>query len=207
IPGSKNTVADMRLLRGAGMAAAIRSLPESVRVVGICAGFQMLGQEIDDPLGLESRFRKRIGAFGILPVATTLMAEKTLKRSLGRHLESGLAVSGYEIHHGRTTALGQDIEVAVADHDGQPLGFGLKGGRVWGTYLHGIFDDDAFRRWFVDDLRTRKGLAPLGRAQTAFDIEPALDHLASVVRDSLDMAAVYRAAGFRATRQATFFKL
>lgn len=198
LPGSKSTVPDMRALKGAGMAAALRTLaadPSGPVIVGLCAGMQMLGAEILDPHGLESDGRS-VDGFNLLPVSTTLVTEKTLTRVEGRHAASGLPVRGYEIHHGRSRALSEGVEETVLDAEGRALGFGLPGGRVWGTYVHGLFDDDRFRRWFVDDLRRRKGLEPLGEPQTVYDLEPALDRLADAVRGSLDMARIYKALGF-----------
>lgn len=68
-------------------------------------------------------------------------------------------------------------------------------GLLWGSYLHGIFDADGFRRWFIDRLRRRRGLAPLGRIAAVYDLEPALDRLADVVRRSLKMDEIYRIMG------------
>ena len=79
--------------------------------------------------------------------------------------------------------------------DGQAVGLGAASGRVWGTYLHGVFDADEFRRWFIDRLRVRRGLAPLGKVSSRYDIEPALDRLADVVRKSLDMKEIHRLLG------------
>jgi cobyric acid synthase CobQ len=79
--------------------------------------------------------------------------------------------------------------------DGQSVGLGAASGRVWGTYLHGVFDADEFRRWFIDRLRVRRGLAPLGKVSARYDIEPALDRLADVVRKSLNMKEIHRLMG------------
>ncbi len=68
-------------------------------------------------------------------------------------------------------------------------------GLVWGTYLHGVFDSDVFRRWFVDGLRRRKGLPSQGCVRVSYDLEPALDRLAAVVRDSVQMNEIYRIMG------------
>lgn len=204
LPGSKNTVADMRQLKGAGMLAALRALPESTLLVGICGGFQMLGTEIADPFGLETDLGT-VDGFGFLPLRTTLAAEKTLTRALGTHLPSGRGVYGYEIHHGVTVPLSTEA-VAVIDGEHGPLGFGLASGRVWGTYLHGVFDDDGFRRWFVNSLRESRGLAPLDGCGAAYGLEAALDHLASVVREHLDMGAVYRALGLAGQGQASLLR-
>jgi cobyric acid synthase len=70
-------------------------------------------------------------------------------------------------------------------------------GRVWGTYLHGLFDSDPFRRWFLDGLRTRRGLSPLGRVVATYDLEPALARLADVVRQAVDVPRIYRALGIQ----------
>jgi len=112
-----------------------------------------------------------------------------------RHELSGLALAGYEIHHGVTSLDGQGAEAAVVREDGDVIGYVQRPGLAWGSYLHGIFDADAFRRWWLDSLRVRKGLAPLGRGGARFDIEPALCRLADVVRAHLDIPAVYRLLG------------
>lgn len=206
LPGSKNTVADMKALKGIGMAAALRSLPERTQIIGICGGFQMMGAEIDDPLGLETGLGI-VDGFGLLPVRTTMAAEKTLERCVATHTPSGHKVSGYEIHHGVTTPLSDEAQVFVLKHNdaskGVPLGYGLESGRAWGTYLHGLFDEDEFRRWFIDGLRTAKGMPALAAPQTSYGLESALDHLASVVRQALDMDAIYASMGMKETTQAS----
>jgi adenosylcobyric acid synthase len=202
LPGSKNTIEDMRALRGAGFAAALRGLPETTRVIGICAGLQMLGLRVDDPLGLESA-QKSADGFGLLPLATTLERDKTLTRVSAACLRTGLALGGYEIHHGQTGIVDSPGPRAVPlarDATGRALSFGLESGenalpRVWGTHLHGVFDEDLFRRAFLDDLRRVKGLEPLRDPQTRFGLEPALERLAACLRQHLDMKRVYQALG------------
>jgi cobyric acid synthase len=81
--------------------------------------------------------------------------------------------------------------------DGQVIGIACDDHRVWGTYLHGLFDSDAFRRWFVDGLRVRRGLPPVGEVIGRYCIESALDRLAQVVRESVRMDDVYRLMGLR----------
>ena len=168
IPGSKSTVPDMRALKGTGMAAVLRELAEGrTRIVGVCGGFQMLGRVVDDPYGLESE-TTRVEGFDLLAVQTSLAPEKTLTRTFGTHSASGLAVHGYEIHHGHTEPLSGELRVALRDNAGEPLGYMRPDGRVLGTYLHGLFDADGFRRWFIDQLRMDKGLSPLESIQTVF---------------------------------------
>lgn len=205
LPGSKNTIDDMRAFRGAGLAAALRGLPASTSIVGICAGLQMLGARVDDPLGLESG-QKSAEGFGLLPLTTELKREKTLTRMSLRHPRTGHAISGYEIHHGETVLeASAAAEALFADASGRALAYGLADQslasfgfpRVWGTYLHGVFDEDEFRRQFLDALRTRKGLAALGAPQTRFGLEPALERLADALRMHLDMGRVYQALGLQ----------
>ena len=220
LPGSKNTTGDLRALRASGMADALARLardPDGPVVAGICAGLQMLGLCVADPLGLEGGGSEQ--GLGLLPVRTELAAEKTLRRTAGVHPRSGLPVAGYEIRHGITVAAegpegggtGQMRRGGLAEghdttgdpaspdavfpfllrEDGGPLGWATHGGRVWGTSLHGVFDGDGFRRHFLDGLRTRRGLAPLGRVVAPYSLDPALDRLADAVRAAVDMNAIY----------------
>lgn len=208
LPGSKNTIDDMRALRGAGFAAALRACPASTRIVGICAGLQMLGLRVDDPLRLESG-QKSAEGFGLLPLSTELKREKTLTRVTLADPRSGQNVTGYEIHHGQTRLedqgpgqAGRAVAV-LCDSKGRALAYGLDDetlaatgfSRVWGTYLHGVFDDDGFRRAFLDALRQGKGLPPLREPQTRFGLEPGLERLAKALRQHLDMGRVYQALG------------
>ncbi len=91
------------------------------------------------------------------------------------------------------------MQSVITREDGTIIGFGLAGNHlfqsVWGTYLHGVFDDDNFRRAFINDLRSRKGLTPLQGVQASFSIDPALDRLADTVREALDMKKVYEILG------------
>lgn len=196
LPGSKNTLDDLKYLRRSGLAERIMEIArdEKTEIVGICGGLQMLGREIADPLGIESTAEASRG-LGLLDVSTSMAAEKTLVRTSAVHGISGLPVVGYEIHHGQTTCGG--CEPVLTRTDGQIVGIAARGRRVWGTYLHGVFDADEFRRWFVDRLRVRRGLAPLETAAGRYDIEPALDRLAEVVRANVRMDDVYRIMGLR----------
>jgi cobyric acid synthase CobQ/L-threonine-O-3-phosphate decarboxylase len=193
LPGSKNVLSDLAALRKRGWAEALpRFATEGVEIVGVCGGFQMLGEQISDPQGLESRQGQAPGV-ALLPLTTTLAPEKTLTRTQGRHDQSGCEVWGYEIHHGQTSATGG--RACFHTDQGEVLGLANDRGRVWGTYLHGLFDADQFRRWFIDELRQRRGLEPLREVQVCYDVDQALDRLADVVRESMDVAAVYRRLG------------
>lgn len=195
IPGSKNVIGDLTALRQCGLTDAMIRLSESgkTEIVGICGGFQIIGSEIADPFGIESVSGRSTVGLGLLGVRTELACEKTLKLTAARHLLSGCPVRGYEIHHGRTEAGG--LVPLVVREDGENIGAGTEDGRIWGTYLHGIFDDDHFRRWFIDRLRTKKGMAPLGKIAAVYDLEPAFDRLAQTVRKAVKMEEIYRIMG------------
>lgn len=193
LPGSKNTIGDLEYLKAKGIAARLKALAaRGTEVIGICGGFQMLGKGIADPHRLESD-NKTVEGLGFLDVTTVLAFEKTLARSTGIHLESGLPVRGYEIHHGQSgcNEVGPIIEKPHGGHDGARSADGM----VWGTYFHGLFDEDEFRRWFIDRLRGRKGLLPKGRICALYDLEPALERLAAAVRSSLDMDKICQLLG------------
>jgi cobyric acid synthase CobQ len=200
IPGSKNTLADLAYLKRTGLAARLREIAASgsAEIIGICGGFQMLGRSIVDPQCIESQAGRDDG-LGLLAVDTVLAADKTLSRARAIHGPSGLEVVGYEIHHGLTAGDGgaarDNGKGFLTRHDGQSVGSASADGRIWGTYLHGIFDADEFRRWLLDRLRVRRGMGALGKVCSRYDIEPALDRLADVVRKSLDIERIYGLMG------------
>jgi cobyric acid synthase CobQ/L-threonine-O-3-phosphate decarboxylase len=194
LPGSKNTAGDLHYLKSNGFAGRIIRLAteDKSEIVGICAGFQMLGREICDPHGIETS-EPMTGGICLLDVRTTMAGAKTLQRASARHAASNLEVRGYEIHHGESV-IGSS-QTAFVRADGQAVGAARPDHRVWGVYLHGVFDADPFRRWFIDRLRVRRGLAPLGAIGASYDIEPALDRLAAAVRESVRMDEIYRLLG------------
>ncbi|MDR0842599.1 MAG: cobyric acid synthase [Acidobacteriota bacterium] len=199
LPGSKNVIGDMAYLRQSGLDHRISELSATTEIVGICGGYQMLGDEISDAIAIESSGCS-VPGLGLLPLTTRMAAEKTLRYATATHLDSQLLVRGYEIHHGisgesRWEGRGADIQPAVLRSDGTVVGIGR--GHIWGTYLHGIFDADDFRRWFIDRLRLRRGLEPLNMIAAPYDLEPAFERLADVVRKSLRMDEVYKLMGLR----------
>jgi cobyric acid synthase CobQ/L-threonine-O-3-phosphate decarboxylase len=195
LPGSKNVIGDLEALRICGLSDGLMRISErgKTEIIGVCGGFQMMGIEIADPLGIESTSGRSIAGLGLLPVRTELASEKTLKRAAARHLPSGCLIRGYEIHHGLTES--GVLPPQIIREDGKSIGVGTENGLLWGTYLHGIFDDDRFRRWLIDRLRIRKGLKPVEKIVTAYDLEPAFDRLAEVVRQSVNMEEIYKIIG------------
>jgi len=194
IPGSKNVLTDLHHLHNSGLGEAIRHLAhhDQSEIIGICGGFQILGQHISDPHHIES-YSNQLDGLGLLPVSTVLAQDKTTVQTSCRHLLSGHELRGYEIHHGHTSAEG--LTPIAHNKHGELIGGGDANGRIWGTYLHGIFDSDQFRRWFVDGLRRRRGWPCDGKIHACYDLEPAFDRLAEHVRQALDIQNIYRSIG------------
>lgn len=192
IPGSKNVISDLNHLRNNGIARLIveAGSEHKSEIVGICGGFQMIGRSIKDEHHLESLTEETDG-LGLLNLSTILELEKTLKYTQALHLDSNLNLHGYEIHHGKTEAWGE--KTAILREDGAVLGYSSLEGMVWGTYLHGIFDSDEFRRWYINRLRARKGLTTIAGTLTRYDLNPAFDRLAEIVRNSVRIEKIYQA--------------
>ena len=105
-------------------------------------------------------------------------------------------MNGYEIHHGKTTILDKTkIKAIIKNKEGKTIGFSNDDQSVWGSYLHGIFDNDLFRRSFINKLRILKNLNPINEILAPYNIEKDLDRLASIVRKSLDMDQIYKNLG------------
>jgi adenosylcobyric acid synthase len=189
LPGSKNVIHDLKFIRSANFGDKIhRCLDDGCEIVGICGGYQMLGRVINDPYEIESG-DGQITGLGYLDMETTIEREKNLTRKSGRHALSGQPIFGYEIHHGISSPSGIPL---VNFDDGTTCGIMGRGENIWGCYLHGIFDSDEFRRWFIDRLRVRAGLAPAGRVLAPYNLEGAFDRLADTVRQNVDIDGLYR---------------
>ena len=186
---------------------------EGVPIVGICGGFQMLGKKICDPARVESLSGEAPG-LGLLDVTTTFNPQKTTWQARGEVCGGGdlLAackaqeVAGYEIHMGesvRGSGVPPAFRLRRDDDSGQEIldGAVSETGLIFGTYLHGLFDADEFRRTFLNQLRLRKGLFPLP-ASYAFwrSREEACNKLARLVRENLDMARIYQLLGLPGKR-------
>ena len=197
LPGSKSTMTDLAYLRASGFAEYIhRCYDNQIPVGGICGGYQMLGQELLDPLGVESNLRRAEG-LGLLDLRTTFEANKQTIRVRARSVSYDEEVLGYEIHMGRTqTAKSLAPMFEIQEESGQTVqrfdGTISEDGRVWGTYIHGVFDSPGFRRRYLNSLRQRRGWHPLPVGdQTAAGI---LDTLSRLVRNHLDLNLLRRIA-------------
>lgn len=182
IPGSKTTVSDFRYLQQSGMTEKVKDFAVNGGLtVGICGGFQMLGNEVHDPQQIESASCETLG---LLNMSTTMLQDKNLRRVSANFKGFGI-VDGYEIHHGKTD--NTDCEVIV-EKEGEILG--LRNNNIWGTYLHGIFDNDLFRHDFLNELRNKKGLEQKTEIKK-YDLEPSFKKLADTVRSSIDISFLY----------------
>ena len=147
IPGSKNTIADLRWLRATGLAdAIIAAARRGVLVIGVCGGFQILGEHLNDPSGIAGDAGAEAG-LGLLPIATTFTADKIVRQVAVER--DGRRWSAYEIHMGRSvrTAPCEPLQRVVDDAGAPSRDEGARHANVWGTYLHGWFEAPEVRRW------------------------------------------------------------
>ncbi|MCK5201861.1 MAG: cobyric acid synthase, partial [Spirochaetales bacterium] len=186
IPGSKNTSSDLSWLTKKGFPKILENMKKNgVTIIGICGGFQMMGKRILDPHHVESAMNSNndfIQGLGMIDIETTFYPEKQLSRKEALHIPSSCNVRGYEIHHGISHMKGGKV---IIDSEDGLLGAATTNGKVWGTYLHGIFDADEFRQWFLNQLRKNKGLPVSNKPSLIYDIDASLDRLADVLRDNL----------------------
>ena len=189
LPGTKSVAADLAGLRAAGLEEPIRRHAEQGKwMLGVCGGLQMLGTDILDPLHMESA-EERTPGLGLLELSTTFASAKTLLNVRRASTPLAPPAAGYEIHHGVTRHEGGSVPIMFRE-DGSPCGYGK--GRIWATYLHGILDGDEFRRAFINMVRVDSGLSPNPSLHASYDLDGALDRLADVVREHLDLKAIYR---------------
>ncbi len=201
LPGSKQTMSDLAWLIAQRIDQTILQHAQNGLVVGICGGMQMLGEQIADPLGIEQR--GTVNALGLLPIHTIMEADKVTRLCSATMQTTSLFgqpvthdhLAGYEIHVGKTVYSPGATPFAQL-MDGQADGVTSADQRVFGTYLHGIFDEDTFRHVFVTAARTFHGLLP---AETLIDWkarrELSLNRLAASVSESLDLQRLFSWVG------------
>jgi len=198
LPGTKTTISDLLVLHKTGMIEEIRNYAAAGgTVLGICGGFQMLGQTLLDPDGIEDEPGQYQG-LGLLPIKTIMTARKVARQRLvtSNYPQVGLPVSGYEIHQGRSRLI--DSEMTDNKSAYQPLfddpGLGLVDltQSIWGTYLHGLFDNGPWRRAWLNQLRHQRGLSslPTGIPDYRDQREAMLNALADSVENYLDLSTI-----------------
>ena len=164
LPGSKSTIGDLKWLYANGWKDyLLKHLRYGGKVIGICGGYQMLGNAISDPDGIEGR-PGRYKGLGFLNVETEMDGNKRTVAVAGHEKKSGLDVSGYEIHIG--TTYGPDCDPGWLEIDGRSEGAIDPTGRIKGCYVHGLFGSDAFRRSVLSDL---------GATESDHGFEPSVD--------------------------------
>jgi adenosylcobyric acid synthase len=213
LPGTKNTVEDLLHIRKCGLEAEILRLQgEGIPVFGICGGFQMLGNEICDPDGVESS-RQKIQGMRLLEVNTVLAREK--KTVQVEAIVAGSAgilegagsqrIKGYEIHQGVSSPGAgclpfARVQNSAANESGEADGAVNPAGNVVGTYIHGIFDNGEFTKGIINRLRKKKGLDLLDTVPLDYgDFKQSeYDKLAQVIRENVDLEKIYQILNFRA---------
>ena len=190
LPGSKQTLNDLKALQDSGLADQLKDHASSGgNLLGLCGGLQMLGRQLDDPDQLEGAQRSNRG-LELLPITTRFSRSKTLRQ---RHLVSRwpaqTTLQGFELHHGLTTAE-SDLMPLMDDAN---LGWwqkGADGGVIAGSYLHGLLDNGPWRRHWLNHLRQAKGLSPLpiDRPHHGYHRDQLLDRLADAFEQHVDLS-------------------
>ena len=196
LPGTKTAIADLLILQRTGMAEAIQNYAAAGgTVLGICGGFQLMGQMLADPEGLEGQ-EGRFRGLSILPLRTVITQNKVARqRSVSsKYPQEGLPVNGYEIHHGRTQLVmtpegGEPGPKFQPIFDDRSLGIVDETESLWGTYLHGIFDNGPWRRAWLNRLRQQRGLGslPTGIANYREQRDAVLNDLANTVQQYINL--------------------
>jgi adenosylcobyric acid synthase len=178
LPGSKSTIADLEEFRRHGWDSDLTThVRRGGRVIGICGGYQMLGQTVSDPLGLEGAPRQ-VKGLGLLDVVTEMAPEKTVRNSTARSIVYDVPLAGYEIHLGLTT--GPDCAQPPVSIEGRPDGASSADGRVSGTYLHGLFSSDEYRRHLLESFGINGGGVNYRQS-----VDAALDEVATELESRL----------------------
>ena len=209
LPGSKTTIPDLAWMDRQGLVSAIRRLhQEGTAVIGICGGYQMLGNKLYDPEGVESTVKEMDG-LGLLAMDTVFAGHKETHRVRGKVVQDtgllaggkGLSLQGYEIHMGRTTAENGRAAFNIEDRSDVPVtqdtafdGALASSGRVLGTYIHGLFHNGELRRCILQALARAKGIT-LPPFVGDHSIDHEYDKLADWVRASLNMDLIYQMSG------------
>ncbi len=198
LPGTKTTIADLLVLQKSGMATAIQQYAAAGgTVLGVCGGFQMLGKILADPEGVEGH-EGRYQGLNLLPLKTVITGNKVARQRLvtSNYPQVGLPVAGYEIHQGRSRLLeSEDGDKAASFKplfDDPGLGIVDINQSIWGSYLHGLFDNGPWRRAWLNQLRQQRGLQalPTGIPNYREQREALLNSVADLVEANLDLKPI-----------------
>ena len=200
LPGSKNTIGDLKWMRQNGMEAAVKKMAGQVPIFGICGGYQMLGEAIEDPLGIEEK--GSIRGMELLPIRTVMEASKTTNQISGTFeavegifsVLTNQKISGYEIHMGCSKNLGTESLCCIVNRKtGETMCDGTYCKEVYGTYVHGIFDEGEIAPLIVSELAKRKGIAICSSEWMDHNAykETQYNKMAEILREHLDMKQIY----------------
>ena len=198
IPGTKTTVADMVAMENSGLAQQLREYAAAGgTIIGICGGFQILGQRVIDPEGFEGEPGEYKG-LNLLPITTILSQNKIARQRqvFSQYPQAGLPVDGYEIHQGRSRI---NPKLKIADEefhqifDDPGLGLVNSSQSIWGCYLHGIFDNGPWRRSWLNHLRKQRGMSSLATGIPNYreEREAGLNALADIVNGNLNLKLLF----------------
>ncbi|MDR3292044.1 MAG: cobyric acid synthase [Methanobrevibacter sp.] len=192
IPGSKNTIEDLNYLKESGLFDKIKEYKKTGQIIGICGGYQMLGNSIIDPYNVETKTLK-IDGLGLLDIETVFETKKVTKRVEANLIsDNNISVYGYEIHMGVSTNGKSANPLFNINKENYFDGSINKNGSVLGTYIHGIFDKPDFREFILNKIRGKKGIEKKESKDYENLREKELDKLADIVRTSLDIDEIYR---------------
>ncbi|WP_343562983.1 cobyric acid synthase [Kiloniella sp. b19] len=192
LPGSKATLADLAFFRAQGWDVDLMAhIRRGGHVFGICGGYQMMGELLSDPIGIEGE-PSTVTGLGLLPVETELTATKTLIEVCGTDRISGIGLHGYEMHVGETRLLreGESRASALLQLGDRAEGVYIEEGRIAGCYLHGLFSDDSFRAVFLSRIRSEEVVSVNFEAL----IDQVLDELADHLEEHCDLDGMLEAA-------------
>ena len=200
IPGSKTTINDLMALHESRMAIQIKEyLKRGGVILGICGGFQMLGEAIFDPNKIEGEY-KICSGLELLPMETEITSKKIVckRETFSNYPYAGFSAMGYEIHQG-VTSFSKDLETTQDSQlyylfDDSTLGVVNKNLTIWGCYLHGIFENGTWRRMWLNNLRRKKRLPPLSTEVVNHleQREKELDNIANLVEDFVDLTPLLK---------------
>jgi adenosylcobyric acid synthase len=198
VPGSKKVIADLIALQQSGMAVQLQEYAAAGgTILGICSGFQMLGQTISDPEGIEDNPGDYPG-LNLLPIQTIVTHDKVARQRLvnSQYPQVGFPINGYEIRQGRSRSIeskGKNAEASYHSLFDEPgLGMVNEAQSLWGCYLHGLFDNSPWRRAWLNNLRHQRGLSslPTGIANYREQREAILNFLADSIEKNLDLSTI-----------------
>jgi len=215
LPGTKNTIDDLTTIRNSGLEEAIVKYSIKGSILGICGGYQMLGNSLNDPHGVESNLEKTEG-MKLLDIDTVFEEEKITTRVKARSVNKNIDVYGYEIHMGickygqkakplfeiyekngeRASLEGEQSSLEGEDSTSLDGAINV-GGNIMGTYIHGILDGVEFREHILNTIRTKKSMEPKISKVYESLREIEIDKLADIVRNSIDIDAIYEIMGIK----------